>query len=156
MSKLFLHESEDSKPVALLKVWPYVDSTSSRRAYLSPVQIGSLGSVQEGEVSMSNMVRARVVVRGTRTLLQHHMGPDGIPLQKGEKTGVAGNDPEEWKKSCMVLKDSELYLPGTYIFGVLRNGARFTKKGKSNLQNDIQSTLQVEEDIIRYLLVRSK
>ena len=51
--------------------------------------------------------------------------------------------------SCMVLKDSELYLPGTYIFGVLRNGARFTKKGKSNLQNDIQSTLQVEEDIIR-------
>lgn len=97
---------------------------------------------------MSNMVRARVTLLGIRTLLQHHMGPEGIPLEKGERSGVAGNDPEEWRKSCMVMADGQLYIPGTYIFGVIRNGSRFTKKGKSNLLTDVQSTLQVEEDLI--------
>ena len=97
---------------------------------------------------MSSMIRAQVTIRGTRTLLQHRFGPESIPLEKQEKTGVAGNDPTEWKKTCMVAEDGRLYLPGTYIFSCLKNGAVHTKKGRGSLQSLLVSTLQVEEDVI--------
>lgn len=97
---------------------------------------------------MGNIVRARVTIRGTRTLLQHHFGPDAIPLEKAEKTGVAGNNPEEWKKTMMVNEEGKLYLPGTYIFSCLKNGAVHTKRGRGSIQSSLVSTLQVEEDIL--------
>lgn len=97
---------------------------------------------------MGNMVRVRVKVRGTRPLLQHYFGPGAIPLEKGEKTGVAGNDPEEWRRTCMVAEDGELYVHGTYVFGCLRDAARHTKKGKGSVQPYLAATLQVEETTI--------
>lgn len=43
------------------------------------------------------MLKATVSRQGVRPLLWHHFGPDTLPLdKKREKTGVAGNDPEEW------------------------------------------------------------
>lgn len=97
---------------------------------------------------MGNMVRAKVTIRGTRTLLQHQFGPDAIPLEKAERTGVAGNDPDEWKKTCMVMENGQLYIPGTYIFSCLKNGAVYTKRGRTSMQSPLVSTLQVEEDIL--------
>lgn len=97
---------------------------------------------------MSNIVKARVTIRGTRTLLQHQFGPDAIPLVKGEKTGVAGNDPEEWRKTCMVGEDGKLFLPGTYVFSCIKNGAVHTKRGRGSVQPAVVSTLQVEDDVI--------
>ena len=95
---------------------------------------------------MSNMIRAKVVIRGTRTLLQHHFGPDAIPLEKAERSGVAGNDPSEWKKTMMIDDSRHLYLPGTYVFSCLKNGAVHTKRGRGSIQSPLVSTLQVEED----------
>ncbi len=97
---------------------------------------------------MSNIVRARVLVQGSRALVQHRFGPDAIPLEKEERSGVAGNNPEEWKKTCMVTEDGNLYIPGNYVFGCLKNGAVHTKKGRGSLQNQLVSTLQVEEDVV--------
>lgn len=94
------------------------------------------------------MVRVKVTVRGTRTLLQNTFGPEAIPLEKQERTGVAGNDPGEWKKTCMLTEDRRLYMPGTYIFGCLKNGAVRTKKGRGSIQADLVATLQVEEDMV--------
>jgi hypothetical protein len=67
----------------------------------------------------NNMVRARVEIRGKRPLLQHQFGPEALPLEKGEKTGVAGNDPEEWKKTCMVTSAGQLYVRSwpSYVCG---------------------------------------
>jgi hypothetical protein len=95
---------------------------------------------------MANLIRATVVIRGTRPLLQHKFGPEALPLEKGERTGVAGNDPEEWKKTCMVTPEGQLYIRGTYIFGAVRDGARHTKKGKGSIQALVAATLQVEEE----------
>ena len=102
---------------------------------------------------MGNLIRARVEIEGTRTLLQHHFGPDAIPLEKAEKTGVAGNDPEEWRKTCMVTGTGVLYLPGTYVFSCMKNGSVHTKRGRGTMQSPLVSTLQVEEDTL--LLNRS-
>lgn len=97
---------------------------------------------------MGNMVRARIGVLGTRALWQHQFGPEALPLEKGERTGVAGNDPEEWKKTCMVTADGQLYIRPDYIFGCIRNGARHTKKNRGNMMATVAATLQVEDTII--------
>ncbi len=97
---------------------------------------------------MSNIVRVRVEIRGKRPLLQHAFGPDAIPLEKQERTGVAGNDPEEWRRPSMVTKEGQLFIKGTYVFASLRDGARHTKKGHGSIQSMVAATLQVEEDRI--------
>lgn len=97
---------------------------------------------------MSNLVRARVEICGTRPLLQHKFGPEALPLEKGERTGVAGNDPEEWKRTCMVTSDGQLYVVGTYVFGMLRDAAKHTRKGKGSIQAMVAATLQVQDDRI--------
>ena len=48
---------------------------------------------------MSNILQAKVEVVGIKPFLFHAFGREAIPLQKGERTGVAGNDPEEWKRT---------------------------------------------------------
>ena len=95
---------------------------------------------------MSNMITATVKIKGTRPLFQHRFGPDALPLEKGEKTGVAGNDPEEWRKTCMVTKDGQLFINGPYIFGAMREAAKYTKKGRATLVRPVQATLQVLTD----------
>jgi hypothetical protein len=97
---------------------------------------------------MANMVRARIQISGKRPLLQHQFGPEALPLEKGEPEGVAGNNPQEWRKTCMVMPDGQLYIRGTYVFSAVREGAKHTKKGKGSIQGLMAATLQVEEDRI--------
>lgn len=101
---------------------------------------------------MSNIVTATVSICGTRPILFHSFGPDAIPLEKQERTGVAGNDPEEWRKTVLMTKDRQLYLEPTYVFGCLRDAARYTKKGKGSIQTAVCATLQIVDE--RVLLDR--
>lgn len=109
-----------------------------------------MDNISEGTFSVKqhNIIRAQLTICGTRPLLQHHFGPDAIPLEKQERTGVAGNDPEEWKKTCMVTSEGQLYILGSYVFGCLRDAARHTKKGRGSIQPLVESTLQVEDEAI--------
>jgi hypothetical protein len=76
-------------------------------------------------------------------------GPDAMPLEKQERTGVAGNDPEEWKKTVLMLPDSrQLYVKPTYVFGCIRDGAKHTKRGRGTIQSFVAATLQVTDSLI--------
>lgn len=97
---------------------------------------------------MSNMVLAQVRIRGTRQILFHKFGPDALPLEKQERTGVAGNDPNEWRKTVMLTKDGQLYVDPTYCFATIREGARYTKKGRGSIQSAVVATLQIVDDRI--------
>lgn len=97
---------------------------------------------------MGSMVRVRITVLGTKPLLQHAFGPEAIPLEKGEKTGVAGNDPEEWHRTCLVTPEGQLYVRGNYVFGCIRAGSKNIKKGRGSIQALVAATLQVEEMIV--------
>ncbi len=97
---------------------------------------------------MSNIIRARVQIKGGRPLLQRRFGPDALPLEKQERTGVAGNDPEEWRKTCLVTSDGQLFVRGTYVFSAVRDGAKHTRKGRGSIQSLVAATLQVEEERI--------
>lgn len=95
---------------------------------------------------MSNIVTANVSIKGVRPLFWHHFGPDALPLEKGERTGVAGNDPQEWRRTMLATKDGQLYLEGTYVFSTMKEGAKYTKRGKAPLMKSVAATLQVMTD----------
>ena len=95
---------------------------------------------------MSNIVTAKVTIKGTRPFFWNAFGPDAMPLEKQERTGVAGNDPEEWRKTVLCTKEGQLYCEPSYIFGAMREAARYTKKGKSNLVAPLSATLQVVDE----------
>jgi hypothetical protein len=95
---------------------------------------------------MGNIVRATIEIHGTRPLLQHRFGPEALPLEKQERTGVAGNDPEEWKRTSMLTNEGQMYVLGTYIFSTACNGAKHTKKGKGSIQPLVAATLQIVDD----------
>jgi len=61
---------------------------------------------------MSNVIQATVLIRGTRPMLIHHFSPDAIPLERREKSGVAGNDPEEWKRTVLITDNRQIYVRG--------------------------------------------
>ena len=92
---------------------------------------------------MGNIIKAKVKIEGSRPLFQHKFGPDAMPLEKQEKTGVAGNDPEEWRKTCMVTKDGQLYIEGPYVFSTMREASRFHKVGRKSAIYAVSATLQV-------------
>ena len=97
---------------------------------------------------MANMITARVQIEGVRAILWHHFGPDALPLEKRERTGVAGNDPEEWRRTVLMTPDRQLYLEPSYVFGCLRDAARYTRKGKGSIQPALTATLQIVDDRI--------
>lgn len=99
---------------------------------------------------MSNILKAHVVIKGTRPLLQHRFGADSIPLEKQERTGKSGNDPEEWRRSAMIDKNGQLFIEPTYIFGSLRAGAKYEpkKRGAPAPQVLVSGTLQITDDRI--------
>lgn len=99
---------------------------------------------------MARQIRARVRIRGIRPYWQHAFGPDALPLEKQEKTGVAGNDPQEWRRTLSVTKNGQLYADATYVFGSVVAGARNIKKGRGSIMPLVASTLQIEEDRVLF------
>ncbi len=99
---------------------------------------------------MSNYLIATVTIRGTGPLLQHAFGLDTIPLpsERPTRTGAAGNDPEEWRRSARVTPQGQLFLEAAAAYAVIREGAKYTKKGRASLQSTVAATLQIVESKI--------
>jgi hypothetical protein len=95
---------------------------------------------------MSNILTARISITGVRPLLWHAFTPDAIPLEKKERSGVAGNDPAEWRRTVLLTEERRPYLPDTYLFGTLKEGAKFTKRGRGSIQSMLVSTLTVGDE----------
>ena len=101
-----------------------------------------------GNATLGNILTATVSIRGTRPLLWHRFGLTVISAAKGERTGVAGNDPEEWKRTVLVTDAGQLYLDPTYVFAAIRDGAKYIGKRRGTLQPLVVATLQVLDDRI--------
>lgn len=98
--------------------------------------------------NIMGMLKARVGIVGKKTILFHRFSVDTITLHKKERTGVAGNDPEEWKRSVLMTESRQLYLDSTYVFGCFRDGGKHIKSGKGTILAKIASTLVVLDEII--------
>ena len=99
---------------------------------------------------MSNIVEAKVCIRGTRPLFQHKFTRDALPLEKKELTGVAGHDPEEWRRTAIIDKNGQLFVPPSYVFATIREGAKAGghKIKRRGAMQFIQATLQVTDNRI--------
>lgn len=96
----------------------------------------------------NNILTATVSIKGMRPLFWHAFGPDAIPLEKREKSGVPGNDPFEWKKTVLALPSGQLYLHASYVFGCIRDGAKYTARKRGTIQPFVSATLQVADDMV--------
>lgn len=92
-------------------------------------------------------VEKTVVIQGTRALIFHRFNVDVItqPTRK-EKTGSAGNNPEEWRTSFFMTDDRQLYLPRDYFFACIKGGAKYVKVGRGSIAPALTATLQVMTD----------
>lgn len=96
---------------------------------------------------MTTFKKASLVLEGIRPMLIHAFFVDALSMKKKEKTGSAGNDPEEWKRTIYVRSnDNQLYLPDTYFFSCFCYGTKHIKSGRGSIQPKMASTLQVNED----------
>ncbi|WP_129691044.1 hypothetical protein [Gottfriedia acidiceleris] len=93
-------------------------------------------------------LRARIKIRGTRPLLYNNMRLDAISPFRKEKSGVPGNNPEEWKNTYLATSNGQLYLKPDYLFSSIRSGAKHTKKGLGSLEPSVSATLHILDEII--------
>lgn len=99
-------------------------------------------------LTVGNLVKIRVKIEGTRPLLWNHFGPHALPLEPQERGGIAGNDPDEWRRSVLMSLDRELYLLPSSIFKCLREGGKFIKQGRGTLEKLVACTLRVQSNPI--------
>lgn len=102
-----------------------------------------------------NILNAEVTIKGVRPMLINHFNFEILSPEKKEKTGVAGNDPMEWKRSVLKTMDNQLYLEPQCVFACLRDGGKLIREGRGSIQGKLVATLQVLGDKIlltnRYL-----
>lgn len=93
-----------------------------------------------------------VTIRGTRPLLFNKFGRDAIPVDPtaNERTGVAGNDPEEWRQRVMADKEGHLYIRPDYVFSNLCYGAQAGnhKVNRKSARYAVAATLQVLDTVV--------
>lgn len=89
------------------------------------------------------LIQAEVEITGVKAILFNNFHNDSIPLVKQEKNGVAGNNPDEWKKTFLITPERQLYLKPDYIFSCLRAGAKHTKNGRGSMEPILSASLQV-------------
>ena len=97
---------------------------------------------------LGNTLYAQITIRGLRPLLWHAFGPEALPLERQERRGVPGNDPDEWRKTVLMTEERQLYMRPSYLFASLRDGARYTRKHRGTLQPYVAATLQMRDERI--------
>ncbi|KUO78073.1 MAG: hypothetical protein APF81_25745 [Desulfosporosinus sp. BRH_c37] len=99
---------------------------------------------------MSNVIQANVHIQGIRPMLIHHFGPDAIPLERREKSGVAGNNPEEWKHTVLMTDKRQLYVPSEYILANFRAGSRIAFGTRGGHVGKLAACLQIADENIYF------
>jgi len=93
------------------------------------------------------MIRANVTIRGIKPFIFHKFNLESITDTRKPREGSAGNNPNEWRDSFF-HRNGQLYMPGTYMFASLRNGAVHTKVGRGTIQKTWISAVTVDDEII--------
>ncbi|PAE42789.1 hypothetical protein [Bacillus sp. 7884-1] len=89
------------------------------------------------------LMYAKVKITGTKPLLLNSFSTETLSLERKERSGVAGNDPEEWKRTYTANENGQLYVDPSYIFGCMREASKYTKSGRGSIQPKLSATLQV-------------
>lgn len=97
---------------------------------------------------MAKILKAQVRILGVRPLWFHHFSVDSLPLTKTERTGVAGHDPDEWRRTVLAKDNGQLFIESTFVFGCVREAGKYTRKGKGSLLPVISASLMVLDEFV--------
>lgn len=92
------------------------------------------------------MKTATVKIKGTRPHWFHRLPIEDFGKKRKERSGTAGNDPKEWRKTYRATEEGQLFLPPEMIFSCLRNAAKHTKSGRGSIMKKVAATLQVVDN----------
>ncbi|SHH13106.1 hypothetical protein [Desulfosporosinus lacus] len=99
---------------------------------------------------MSNVIQANLLIRGTRPMLIHHFGPEAIPLERRERSGVAGNDPEEWKRTVLMTDNRQIFVPCEYILANFRAGSKIAFGSRGGHSTKLAACLHIADENILF------
>lgn len=88
------------------------------------------------------MFIGKVKIRGVKPIVFHKFNIEVITSLTKNKSGSAGNNPEEWKKS-FYHEDGKIYMPDMYVFSCLKNASVYTKAGRGSIQKTWISAVQI-------------
>ena len=93
------------------------------------------------------MQEVDIEIEGTKPFVFHKFSIEAIQSLTKKKTGSAGNDPEEWKRSFF-HQGSQLCVPDSYILAVLRHASVHTKAGRGSIQKTWMSAVSIIDEKI--------
>ncbi|SFA99471.1 MULTISPECIES: hypothetical protein [unclassified Bacillus (in: firmicutes)] len=89
------------------------------------------------------ILTAEIRIRGVKPLLFNHFNIDSIPLEKREREGVPGNNPDEWKKTFLVTEEGQFYLEPRYVYSCIRAGGKHLPRGRGSFEPYVSACLEV-------------
>lgn len=92
------------------------------------------------------MKTVSVKIKGIRPFIFNAFRIESISNMAKEKSGSAGNNPEEWKNTVLE-KDGQMYIPSSYISSCLKEGSKYTKAGRGSIQKSFISCSIVTSEI---------
>jgi hypothetical protein len=94
-------------------------------------------------------IHAKIEIEGIKPLLINTFPIDTLDAGKN-KSGIAGNDAEGWKKTVLMTEKRELYVFSSYLTGSIINGAKQIKVGKGNLSKKVGASLECMDEKILF------
>lgn len=94
-------------------------------------------------------IYAEIAIEGIKPILFHTFPIDTLSRSKS-KSGTAGEDGIEWKKTVLMTADRELYIYNSYLCGAIVAGGKQIKIGKATLNKKIGGTLEVVESHLHF------
>lgn len=76
-------------------------------------------------------------------MLLHRFNANALSLDKPKRTGVKGNNPDEWRDTVLMTSDRQVYIPESYVLRCTQLAARYTRSGRGTLLNKVTAALGV-------------
>ncbi len=96
------------------------------------------------------MKKVYVEIEGVKPFIFHKFNIEQIQALSKPKTGSAGNDPDEWKRSFFYDDEDKLYIPSNYLFSAFKNGSVHTKVGRGSIQKTWISAVTMDEEKVYF------
>jgi hypothetical protein len=97
---------------------------------------------------LGNIIEAAISIQGTKPLMWHRFREELIMNGRHERTATPGFNPNEWQTTVWVTTDSQLYIPGQYIYSCLCKAASYTRDRRVSYEAKMASTLTIREEQI--------
>jgi len=95
------------------------------------------------------MKTVKAKIKGVKPFLFHKFNIESLTNVSKPREGTTGNNFNEWKNSFF-YDGQQLYMPSSYMFAALKNGAVNTKVGRGTIQKTFISAVTLLDEKIYF------